>query len=746
MALSCTLRSNIYLIGTEANQILGCKLPSNKQVLQVLFYNMRCVKLNLHESSRLVISEVLVFWQKARIPYRETQHCICKLEALYKEWRNLQKHCKRKTLKQEQNERNFKDKLENLFDIAHANALDLIKIEEDKQFLLCQRQEGRVGTLGGIDKQHAEKEERTKKRLSQEEERQKKFKRDSTVDKVLDTEEISEKETSSENETEDSACTSYQVSPPEPPKRGTKCFITTKLVAALDKCKLSDRDSVHILMATAEALGLNTKDLVINRSSIRRYRQKLREERALAIKSNHKELQLEFAVVHWDGKLLPEISEKEKVDRLPVIISGNGKEYLLGVPKLASGSGADIAAGVYEMLTEHQFQNKIEALCCDTTASNTGRINGACVLLEQKLNKDLLYLPCRHHIYELVLKSAFEACLGVSSGPEGLLFKRFHKAWINIDISKFSIGIEDQFVMNAIGNDRESILQFVKGQVAIRQVRDDYKELLQLVIIFLGGYETQAIKFHSPGAFHHARWMAKAIYCLKIFLFRNVFTLTPQEFKGVRDMCIFIVKIYIKPWYNAPLASLAPSQDLRFLKDLYYYSEVNERISQVTIKTFSRHLWYLTEETVAFAFFDDSLCINQKVKMSKAFLGKEANTCELKRLNVHLEDMQSFIHKELHHFVSKRTSKFFERCNISSQFIAHDPATWKSRPDYQQGSTIIPAISVINDTAERGVKLMEEYNNLLTQNEEQKQYLLKVVKDYRAQFPSCSKYTLSKEC
>ncbi|KAL7635957.1 UNVERIFIED_CONTAM: hypothetical protein RMT77_013774 [Armadillidium vulgare] len=131
--------------------------------------------------------------------------------------------------------------------------------------------------------------------------------------------------------------------------------------------------------------------------------------------------------------------------------------------------------------------------------------------------------------------------------------------------------------------------------------------------------------------------------------------------------------------------------------------------------------------------------------MSKAFLGKEANTCELKRLNVHLEDMQSFINKKLHHFVSKRTSKFFERCNISSQFIAHDPATWKSRPDYQQGSTIIPAISVINDTAERGVKLMEEYNNLLTQNEEQKQYLLKVVKDYRAQFPSCSKYTLSKE-
>lgn len=58
--------SKIFLVGSIFNQIVGSKLPSIKQVLSVLFYNMHVVKLNLHESSKLVIKEVIIFWEKAR--------------------------------------------------------------------------------------------------------------------------------------------------------------------------------------------------------------------------------------------------------------------------------------------------------------------------------------------------------------------------------------------------------------------------------------------------------------------------------------------------------------------------------------------------------------------------------------------------------------------------------------------------------------------------------------------------------
>ena len=82
------------------------------------------------------------------------------------------------------------------------------------------------------------------------------------------------------------------------------------------------------------------------------------------------------------------------------------------------------------------------------------------------------------------------------------------------------------------------------------QQRDDYKELLQLALLFLGEPLTVAdVYIHAPGAFHRARWMAKIIYCFKIFLFRAQFHLSLRELSDLREFNIFIMKIYLKTWY-----------------------------------------------------------------------------------------------------------------------------------------------------------------------------------------------------
>lgn len=64
-------KRNIPLVGQVSHQIVGAKLPSNRQVLQVLFYNMRYVNLNTKQSAKLTIDAVSIFWQQARIPTRE---------------------------------------------------------------------------------------------------------------------------------------------------------------------------------------------------------------------------------------------------------------------------------------------------------------------------------------------------------------------------------------------------------------------------------------------------------------------------------------------------------------------------------------------------------------------------------------------------------------------------------------------------------------------------------------------------
>jgi len=52
------------------------------------------------------------------------------------------------------------------------------------------------------------------------------------------------------------------------------------------------------------------------------------------------------------------------------------------------------------------------------------------------------------------------------------------------------------------------------------------------------------------------------------------------------------------------------------------------------------------------------------------------------------------------------------------------------------GRERVGKLRAVNDTAERGVKLFDDYNRLLTNNEEEKQFLLQVVEANRKAIPT----------
>ncbi|CAD6211110.1 GSCOCG00012795001-RA-CDS, partial [Cotesia congregata] len=56
---------------------------------------------------------------------------------------------------------------------------------------------------------------------------------------------------------------------------------------------------------------------------------------------------------------------------------------------------------------------------------------------------------------------------------------------------------------------------------------------------------------------------------------------------------------------------------------------------------------------------------------------------------------------------------------------------WCRNDSYKKCSEYFNTLKVTNDVAERGVALIEEYNNYLTKDEQQLQYLLQVVGEHR---------------
>ena len=66
-----------------------------------------------------------------------------------------------------------------------------------------------------------------------------------------------------------------------------------------------------------------------------------------------------------------------------------------------------------------------------------------------------------------------------------------------------------------------------------------------------------------------------------------------------------------------------------------------------------------------------------------------------------------------------------------TSLLATDPCIWNALETYKKGLIRIKGLQVINDCAECGVGLISQYNEILTKNEEQRQYLLKVVQQHR---------------
>jgi hypothetical protein len=203
--------------------------------------------------------------------------------------------------------------------------------------------------------------------------------------------------------------------------------------------------------------------------------------------------------------------------------------------------------------------NYINGMCFDTTSSNTGIHEGACTHLENKIKKELYYFACRHHIHELLVSAAFNTLFEVSSGPNIKLFQRLKSSWNSIDQERYESAIVDKKICNIIIPIKVSTEKFIKEQLQKNHAREDYIELLQLSLLFLGENLEKKIKFRSPGAVHRARWLAKLIYCLKMYLFREQLKLTHRELSSLQQFNTFVVKVYLKYWYQCECVIYAHS-------------------------------------------------------------------------------------------------------------------------------------------------------------------------------------------
>ena len=192
-------------------------------------------------------------------------------------------------------------------------------------------------------------------------------------------------------------------------------------------------------------------------------------------------------LVHFDDKLtncLNNESTNTKEKRLPVVVTGGNETKLLGVPSLGSKLtniyGATVCSSVLTLLEKWKCTDKVIGLVFDTTSCNTGHKTGACITIQRHIGRPLFWIPCRHHIGEMVLAEVWKSLqVEPSQAPRIRLFEKLKENW-NIIVRS-----DCQLVsMSPVAEDLVNFYQSVKNKDFLR---NDYQELIHLALMYVAG-------------------------------------------------------------------------------------------------------------------------------------------------------------------------------------------------------------------------------------------------------------------
>ena len=95
----------------------------------------------------------------------------------------------------------------------------------------------------------------------------------------------------------------------------------------------------------------------------------------------------------------------------------------------------------------------------------------------------------------------------------------------------------------------------------------DYLEIISLTLILLGAYPNSSLySVRPPGSISHARWMAKILCEFKIVIFSSQLLklelITEADVFSHKQLTLFLILYYVKPWLTSSLARNAPLDDV----------------------------------------------------------------------------------------------------------------------------------------------------------------------------------------
>lgn len=771
------------VVGPSLDSIPASQLPTVKTILQrYRAYRISNPSESTSSVAKIIAADVKAIWDRAKIPTIPLKNCVRKVVEKIELWKSVH------------NPGELSDKLNkdlhSLLDLApklrgkvteeaqleHLQSLmkqasdmkrrktegEILDWQVDYSFYLDQYNGDRVQTLGASDKKlflHQKRKHETAQKRA-------KFYDNESVSAEKRLRSATEEELAEygQDDIEYETSGAQLDTDYEPSSRQTPCDNITltmnrktllrESAELATRCKVSHRVATAMTAKFVKIGGGDINQCSISPSTSHRQRTselKIAESR---IRKHFKENMPKFLIIHWDGKVIKYQHRRETDDRLAIVSSiprADQQNHFLAAPRIPDGTGVCQRDALTNTLRTWEIPNEsVIGMSWDTTASNTGQRMGSAALFEREMKRGILWLACRHHIGELHVKHADIEVRGAWNGPTDLLFEQFREHFPAIPREDLQIWNwpdttrPHTFLVSKAFEVREFMQQHL-----LREAfgRDDYRELCELIIKFLGGQVIRPRQqrqdnfvMRAPGALHHARFLASCLYIMKLCMLKDVLPpglVTPDMRTNIDRMALFI-SLFHGPWFlQSRLAIVAPRLDLQLWHNMCEYERVDPAIAEAVKRSILRHQWYLTESLVVFGMFDNDTDKEVRQAMANTLLQTQRPAIfPPEKPKFPTDTLRREATAELPHFIGPRSWLLFDLVNADGlAWLSTPPNQWETNQEYKEMLEIVNNLAVVNDAAERGVKDIQDYANAARDGSSRERIVL-VSNSHRIKLPN----------
>ena len=191
--------------------------------------------------------------------------------------------------------------------------------------------------------------------------------------------------------------------------------------------------------------------------------------------------------------------------------------------------------------------------------------------------------------------------------------------------------------------------------------------------------------------------------------------------KEISEMSEFIALYYARWFLQASMTTCSPRFDLEAIWDMKKYSAVRCQLAEKCLKSMKHHTWYLHGSIIPFCLADPEVKEDEKREVAEKIhdilhdpsINEEEAADAFKYRKKDLSETFNLESKpNLSKFVDRSSRIVFDILDLEKSdldWLQLPPSLWHLMTPYKKFQYFISKLPVVNDAAERNVKLIQDF-------------------------------------